>query len=74
MAHHPGVITPMERISTVTTHTTELPAPTDHVDEAFALLAADLPLTLLLDLALTVDSHEIYDEEPGSSEWLKPVA
>jgi hypothetical protein len=60
----------MERSSAVTTNTTELPTPTDHVDEAFALLAADLPLTLLLDLALALDSHEIYDEEPASSDWL----
>jgi hypothetical protein len=50
--------------------------PTDeseHTHEAFELLGDAVPLTLLLDLARTVDSEEIYAEEPGSADWLNPV-
>jgi hypothetical protein len=46
----------------------------EHTHEAFELLGDAVPLTLLLDLARTVDSEEIYTEEPGSADWLNPTA
>jgi hypothetical protein len=36
----------------------------DQTDRVMDLLAAGVPLTLLLD------SHEVYDREPGSADWL----
>jgi hypothetical protein len=45
----------------------------EHTHEAFELLGDAVPLTLLLDLAREVDSEDIYAEEPGSADWLKPV-
>jgi hypothetical protein len=38
--------------------------------EALALLEAGIPLTLLLDLAVPVDSSEVYNAEPGMADWL----
>ena len=48
------------------------PAPGGPSQTAMAmnLLAAGVPLTLLLDLATGLDSHEVYDREPGSADWL----
>jgi hypothetical protein len=37
---------------------------------AMQLMAAGVPLTLLLDLAGGLDSQEVYDREPGSADWL----
>jgi hypothetical protein len=42
----------------------------DQTNVAMDLLAAGVPLSLLLDLATTLDSHEVYDREPGSADWL----
>jgi hypothetical protein len=42
----------------------------DQTNVAMDLLAAGVPLTLLLDLATTLDSHEVYDREPGTADWL----
>jgi hypothetical protein len=42
----------------------------DQTIVAMDLLAAGVPLSLLLDLATTLDSHEVYDREPGSADWL----
>jgi hypothetical protein len=42
----------------------------DQTNVAMDLLAAGVPLTLLLDLATAVDSHEVYDREPGVADWL----
>jgi hypothetical protein len=42
----------------------------DQTNMAMDLLAAGVPLTLLLDLATALDSHEVYDREPGSADWL----
>jgi hypothetical protein len=52
---------------------TQTPAELTQLDQtnvAMDLLAAGVPLTLLLDLALTLDSHEVYDREPGVADWL----
>jgi hypothetical protein len=46
------------------------PTQLDQTDVAMDLLAAGVPLTLLLDLATALDSHEVYDREPGSADWL----
>jgi len=42
----------------------------DAVDTAMELLAAGIPLTLLLDLATPVHSAELYSSEAGSADWL----
>jgi hypothetical protein len=42
----------------------------DQTHLAMNLLATGIPLTLLLDLATALDSHEVYDREPGSADWL----
>jgi hypothetical protein len=42
----------------------------DQTHLAMDLMAAGVPLTLLLDLATALDSHEVYDREPGSADWL----
>ena len=42
----------------------------DQTHVAMDLLAAGVPLTLLLDLASSLDSHEVYDREPGVADWL----
>ena len=42
----------------------------DGVDDAMDLLAAGIPLTLLLDLATPVHSAEIYALEAGAADWL----
>jgi hypothetical protein len=44
-----------------------------HTREAISLLEAGVPLTLVLDLALAVDSQAVYDAEPGSADWLTAV-
>jgi hypothetical protein len=41
------------------------------VDHVLALLDADVPLTLLLDLAMPLHSQEIYAREPGDASWAK---
>jgi hypothetical protein len=43
----------------------------EHTQEALALLGEHVPLTLLLDLAVTIDSGDIFKAEPGSAEWLQ---
>ena len=43
---------------------------TDRTVEALQLLAAGVPLSLLIDLASTVDSTEMYEREAGSADWL----
>jgi hypothetical protein len=42
----------------------------DEIDTAFGLLAAGVPLTLLLDLATPIHSAELYLTEAGSADWL----
>jgi hypothetical protein len=42
----------------------------DQTNMAMDLLAAGVPLTLLLDLASPLDSREVYDREPGTADWL----
>jgi hypothetical protein len=42
----------------------------DQTNVAMDLLAAGIPLTLLLDLASAMDSHEVYEREPGVADWL----
>jgi hypothetical protein len=37
------------------------------------LLAEHVPLTLMIDLASAVDSHEVYVEEGGTADWLQAV-
>jgi hypothetical protein len=37
---------------------------------ALTLLAAHIPLSLLIDLASPIDSREIYILEPGTADWL----
>jgi hypothetical protein len=52
---------------------TQTPADLTQLDQtnvAMDLLAAGVPLTLLLDLASALDSHEVYDREPGVADWL----
>lgn len=41
---------------------------------ALELLSAGVPLSLLLDLATTVNSHQVYDREPGDAVWLSAPA
>jgi hypothetical protein len=42
----------------------------DQTNVAMDLLAAGVPLSLLLDLASSLDSREVYDREPGVADWL----
>jgi hypothetical protein len=42
----------------------------DQTNVAMDLLAAGVPLSLLLDLASALDSHEVYAREPGVADWL----
>jgi len=37
---------------------------------AFALLRAGVPLSLLCDLAVPVDSRELFDAEPADTTWI----
>ena len=46
--------------------------PRQTVDHVLALLHADVPLTLLLDLAMPLRSKEIYAREPGDASWVEP--
>jgi hypothetical protein len=58
---------------TVLDQSTQTPADLTQLDQtnvAMDLLAAGVPLTLLLDLASPLDSREVYDREPGSADWL----
>ena len=49
--------------------------PTENGDhethDAMRLLAAGIPLSLLLDLATAVDSRQLYAEERGAADWLQ---
>jgi hypothetical protein len=45
----------------------------DEIDTVLALLEAGIPLTLLLDLAMPIQSAEVYQTEPGSADWLTAV-
>jgi hypothetical protein len=49
----------------------EAAAEAEHTQEALTLLGEHVPLTLLLDLAVTIDSGDIFKAEPGSAEWLQ---
>ena len=55
-------------------HMTENPADTvpthEPTDTALTLLATGVPLTLILDLALAVDSRAIYRDEPADVQWV----
>jgi hypothetical protein len=42
----------------------------DEIAEAFTLLKAGIPLTLLLDLATPIRSVDVYRTEPGAADWL----
>jgi hypothetical protein len=48
----------------------------DHTrtDSALDLLAAGVPLSLLLDLAAAVPSREIYAAEPGDTRWVPSLS
>ena len=46
-------------------------AEAEHTQEALTLLGEHVPLTLLLDLAVSIDSGDIFKAEPGSAEWLR---
>jgi hypothetical protein len=45
----------------------------DEIDTVLALLEAGIPLTLLLDLAMPIQSADVYQTEPGSADWLTRV-
>jgi hypothetical protein len=45
----------------------------DHDRIGLDLLAEHVPLTLMIDLASAVDSHEVYVEEGGTADWLQAV-
>jgi hypothetical protein len=47
--------------------------PRDAADAIDGLLVGHVPLTLLIDLTTTLDSHDIYDHEPGSADWLVAI-
>jgi hypothetical protein len=49
---------------------TDSPSRPEQTHLAMQLMAAGVPLTLLLDLASALDSQEVYDREPGSADWL----
>jgi hypothetical protein len=42
----------------------------DEIDTVLALLEAGIPLTLLLDLAMPIQSSDVYRTEPGTADWL----
>lgn len=46
----------------------------DPLADAFDLLTAGVPLSLLLDLALPVRSEELLREEPADLRWLSRTA
>jgi hypothetical protein len=50
------------------------PTPDAVASPVMAMLSHHLPLTLLLDLALGVRSHEVYGEEAPDLSWLSPGA
>jgi len=45
----------------------ELPPPDSH---AYALLRGGVPLSLLCDLAIPVQSRDLLDSEPADTAWL----
>lgn len=45
----------------------------DPTDVAFELMAAGVPLSLLLDLATPLHSRDTLVHEPGDSRWLVAV-
>jgi hypothetical protein len=49
---------------------TTAPEQTTRADAALSLLAAGVPLTLLLDLAGAVPSRELYREETADADWV----
>jgi hypothetical protein len=49
---------------------TDSPSQPEQTHLAMELMAAGVPLTLLLDLAGALDSREVYEREPGSADWL----
>jgi hypothetical protein len=53
-----------------TSMTSPMSEPIDPATAAADLLCAHVPLTLLIDLATTVDSRDIYAAEPGDADWL----
>jgi hypothetical protein len=56
---------------TVMTETSTSTGPrSDRTQTAFDLLAAGIPLSLLIDLATVVDSREVYETEAGAADWL----
>jgi hypothetical protein len=44
--------------------------PNEALSTAMTLLAAGIPLSLLLDLAMPIRSVDVYREEAGTAEWL----
>jgi hypothetical protein len=46
----------------------------DEIDTVLELLEAGIPLTLLLDLAMPINSADVYQTEPGSADWLYAVS
>jgi hypothetical protein len=46
---------------------------TPALDVCADILAAGIPLTLLLDLAYAPNSAQIYAEEGGDANWLQPA-
>jgi hypothetical protein len=53
-----------------TSMTSPASEPIEPPSAAADLLCAHVPLTLLIDLVTTVDSHDIYAAEPGDADWL----
>ncbi|HVM28571.1 MAG TPA: hypothetical protein VM433_13000 [Mycobacteriales bacterium] len=51
-------------------HDTPQPAPHSPTQDALALLACGVPLSLLLDLAMPLDSVEVYGAEPADTRWV----
>jgi hypothetical protein len=43
------------------------------IDTVLELLEAGIPLSLLLDLAMPLDSAAVYETESGSADWLYAV-
>jgi hypothetical protein len=42
----------------------------DETPAVLDLLAAHVPLSLLIDLTTPVDSRDVYDHEPETADWL----
>jgi hypothetical protein len=54
-------------------HTDSTSTALDEIDTALNLLQAGIPLTLLLDLAMPINSADVYSTEPGTADWLYAV-